>query len=125
MQEYIVSKVQHFSGKAIPAPYMARQYARYLYLQSPNALTPHLRASVRRAIERLEARGGVSTRQLELPTAQGGRWTLCVAAPGTDWNDPKVYESAIRWAIREENHRTGHKMNPESFARRWLARRAI
>ena len=99
LQSFILEGVTRNSGQAYPVPVLARWCARQTGVEE----TPHLRASVRRAVNRLAAEEAVELADVLLPTrvladgrAVSRRWITCVASRDTAWTDA-VHDSAKEW----------------------------
>lgn len=91
LQRFILDGVLAQPDRVFRAQDIAALYA----AEHGDDSTPHLRASVRRAIRRLCAEGLVEAGQGVLPTrklADGSphsyRYALCVWAPGAAWRRP-------------------------------------
>jgi hypothetical protein len=98
MQSFIVKGVDSQPGQAYPTPVIAAMYADTFGVEN----TPHLHASVRRAIRSLEAAGDVQAEEVMLPTRvmadmsmSSRRWSLCVSSLGLEWE--AFAKSAHEW----------------------------
>jgi hypothetical protein len=85
---------------AHPVPVLAWAYADKFGVED----TRHLRASMRRAVNRLSDEGAVTAADVLVPTRwlvdderpYAWRWTLAVTAPGVEWN-AELDSSAAVW----------------------------
>lgn len=105
IQDFIVEQVVPTSDDerdiAIPIPLLAVRYANRYGIDD----TRHLRASIRRAANRLATDGAIQLGNVLVPTRtlidgqpSAYRWILVVAPPGTEWSPD--HDSAAQRMMR-------------------------